>query len=169
MSADQGAEDFGPLDERDAELLARLRECAETLDPMPPQLVDRTLFALALQELDAWPAGAAGRPGWLQPLEPAGARGGDSALITFEADGLTVMIRISVQGRTARIDGWLAPPGPTRVELRTGEGALSAPADADGRFVLEQAPRGPAQLVVHAGATAAPDGGETVLTPAIVL
>ena len=166
MKAEHRIDADGPLDARDRELLALLRDCHESLDPMPTTLVDRTLFALALRDLDASLVQLAQE----HRLEPVGARGGDASVITFEADDLTVMIRISPHGDTARIDGWLAPPGPTRVELRFAEGSsMTATADADGRFALDGIPHGPAHLVVRGGAPKTPDCGGTVLTPAIVL
>ena len=43
----------GLLDERDEELLGLLRECHEQLDPMPDSVVQRSLFALAVEDIDA--------------------------------------------------------------------------------------------------------------------
>src|SRR6185437_5602251 len=41
------------LDERDEELLRWLRECHEELDPMPDSVVQRSVFALAVEDIDA--------------------------------------------------------------------------------------------------------------------
>lgn len=166
MSHEHRVDADAPIDAFDEELLALLRACYETSDPMPPQLIGRTLRALALHNSP--------EPGPLRfaeqrSLEPVGARGGDTGVITFESDNLTVMIRISRQGDTVRLDGWLAPPGPDQVQLRTDRGALDAAVDEEGRFVLDAVARGPAQLVVRHSAPETAGWRETVLVPAIVL
>jgi hypothetical protein len=153
------------LDARDEELLGLLRECHEAMDPMPGSLVERSLFALALQDLDA----EVFRLAESYELEPAGARGEEARVVTFDSDSLTVMIRIHPQDRVVRIDGWLAPPQPCRVELRTGGRVLSTGADEEGRFVLDQVPRGLAQLVVRRGEPMTGGSEQSILTPAIVL
>jgi hypothetical protein len=156
------------LDERDVELLGILRECHEKLDPMPDSVVQRSLFALAVEDIDAEVLRLAEQYG------PAGAgvRGGEgeeARVVTFDSDSLTIMIRISQQADTVRIDGWLAPPQVCRVEVRSGERTLDADVDAEGRFVLEEIPRGLAQLVVRLGEALTGGGGPSILTPAIVL
>jgi hypothetical protein len=157
------------IDERDEQLLRALRECHELLDPMPESLVQRSLFALAVENVDAEVFRLAER----YRLEPAGARGGEDGeearVVTFDSDSLTVMIRISELGGGVRIDGWLAPPQECRVELRSGERILNAGVDAEGRFVLDAIPRGLAQLVVRLGESLTGGGGQSILTPAIVL
>ena len=161
------------LDEDDEELLRILRECHEQLDPMPDSLVQRSLFAIAVQDIDAEVFQLAEQ----YLLEPSGARGGDgegggeeARVVTFDSDSLTIMIRISQLSSGVRIDGWLAPPQSCRVELRSGERIVAADVDAEGRFVLDAIPRGLAQLVVRLGAeTLTGGGGQSILTPAIVL
>lgn len=155
----------GQLDARDEELLDLLRECHETLDPMPDSLVERSLFAIDLQDLDAEVFRLAER----HELESVGARGEEARVVTFDSDSLTVMIRINPQDRTVRIDGWLAPPQTCRVELRTGGRVLSTGVDEEGRFVLDAVPRGLAQLVVRPGESMTGGAEQSILTPAIVL
>lgn len=156
------------LDAGDEALLRLLRECHEELDPMPDSLVQRSLFALAVEDIDAevlrlaeqyGPVGAGTR----------GAAGEEARVVTFDSDSLTIMIRISQPADTVRIDGWLAPPQACRVELRSAERTLNAAVDAEGRFVLEAIPRGLAQLVVRLDEALTGGGGPTILTPAIVL
>jgi hypothetical protein len=159
---------LGPLDATDLALLAEIRAAYELLDPVPADLVQRAQFALELQALDI----EVGRL-----VEAArddalvGARGDEvSRTITFDSDSLTIMIRISLApGGTVRIDGWLAPPAPHEVEVRTLGGAVLARADDDGRFVVEPIPRGMAQLVVRTRAASPQDDGRTVVTPSIVV
>lgn len=157
-----------PLDERDEELLRLLRECHEQVDPMPDSLVQRSLFALAVEDIDAEvlrlaeqyrPAGSGAR----------GAEGEEARVVTFDSDSLTIMIRISQRIDGVRIDGWLAPPQVCRVELRSAQRTLGATVDAEGRFVLDAIPRGLAQLVVRLGEALTGGCGPSILTPAIVL
>lgn len=164
---DHGRAASGELDAYDLELLDLLRECHTLADPMPDSVLQRTLFALAVRDLDAEVARLAEQ----SAHEFAGARGGEEArVVTFDSDSLTVMIRISQSGAAVRIDGWLAPPQSCRVELRAGQELLATGADAEGRFVLDAVPRGLAQFVVRIGDESAADGaGRCVLTPAIVL
>ncbi len=156
------------LDERDEELLRLLRECHEELDPMPDSVVQRSLFALAVEDIDAEVLRLVEQ---YRPVD-AGVRGGEgeeARVVTFDSDSLTIMIRISQQAETVRIDGWLAPPQACRVELRSGERTLAAAVDDEGRFVLDAIPRGLAQLVVRLGEALGGGGGTSILTPAIVL
>lgn len=165
------------IDEHDEELLRLLRECHEQLDPMPDSVLQRSLFALAVQDIDAEVFQLAEQ----YRLEPSGARGGEGTgdvagegeearVVTFDSDSLTIMIRISQLAAGVRIDGWLAPPQACLVELRSGERIVNADADDEGRFVLDAIPRGLAQLVVRLGGkTLTGGGGQSILTPAIVL
>ena len=165
MSAERRVGASGAIDERDEEVLGLLRECQEVLDPMPDSVVQRSLFAIALQDLDAEVFRLVEQHG----LDMAGVRGEEARVVTFDSDSLTVMIRISQQNSTVRIDGWLAPPESCRVELRTGERVISTGADEEGRFVLDAIPRGLAQLVVRRGGSLTTGAEQSILTPAIVL
>ncbi|MBS2965722.1 carboxypeptidase regulatory-like domain-containing protein [Actinocrinis puniceicyclus] len=158
------------IDAHDEELLRLLRECHEQLDPMPDSVVQRSLFALAVEDIDAEVLRlaeeyrpAAGVRG------DAGDEGEQARVVTFDSDSLTIMIRISRHAESVRIDGWLAPPQSCRVELRSGQRTLAAAVDAEGRFVLDAIPRGLAQLVVRLGEALTGSGGPSILTPAIVL
>ncbi|HEY2443060.1 MAG TPA: hypothetical protein VGI31_08005 [Streptosporangiaceae bacterium] len=165
------AGDGGPdaaLDRLDAVILDAVRDAFQAADPPPPDLDQRVLFAIALDDIEAEVAR-------LQRETPAGAgaRGDDRVrTLTFDAADLTVMISVTATGGDlVRIDGWLAPPGPRRVELRLAAGpggtggARTRTADAAGRFVFGQVPRGLAQLLVRAGEP----GGGAVVTPSFVL
>ena len=151
-----------PIDGIDVALLAELRELYGEVDPMAADLVERIQFALALEDLDVEVFRASTEAGALP-----GVRGAEETrTITFDSDSLTIMFSISPAGAAAvRLDGWLAPPAPHRVELRTGSGTMETSADADGRFAVDDVPHGLAQLVVH------PAGGSarSVVTPSVVL
>ena len=93
-----------------------------------------------------------------------------SRTITFDSDSLTIMIRID-QNRdgTARVDGWLAPPQRSEIEVKTTAGSLSAASDEQGRFALASVPRGTAQLVVRPAEQQTSGSGRSVVTPALIL
>jgi hypothetical protein len=137
-----------PLDDADAELFKALARVTDRVDPMPPGLVERIGFALSLAELEAEVAR-------LQELDltASGVRseaGEQARTVTFTSQSLTTMITVEPIGDDrVRIDGWLAPAGPARVELRRGADSRQVEADDDGRFVFADVPSGPVQLVVH--------------------
>jgi hypothetical protein len=153
-----------PLDDLDIAVLDEVAGLFAAADPMPDGLVERVRFALALEEIDAEVARLA------QDLS-ARVRGGEeqTRTITFDCASLTIMITVSrLIGGAVRVDGWLAPPGTHRVELRTADGPLSTDADEQGCFVLKPVPHGLAQLVVRARGER-PDGWRSVVTPSIVV
>ena len=152
-----------PLDADDQVILDRLAAVHAMLDPPPADLDARVSFAIALDDLDAEVA--------RQHEELAtgvGARSSERThTITFDADSRAVMI--TIVGRPdslVRIDGWLAPVGALRVELRLPEPAVSRTETADpaGRFSFDGVPHGLAQLLVHP-----PEGGVRVVTPAFTV
>ena len=148
-----------PLDELDRQILAGLGR----LDPPPPDLDERVLFAIALDDLDVQVARLTAE------VAGAGARASErTRTITFDADSRTVMITIVERtDNLVRIDGWLAPGAALRVELRSPEPAPARTVTADdaGRFVFDEVPHGLAQLLVHPPGADAP----RVVTPSLVL
>jgi hypothetical protein len=142
-----------PLDPVDIALLVRLAALDDLLDPVPEGLVERSRFSMTLAGLEA-------EVMELQVLEvPAGSVRSDAPVetrtITFTHERLTVMIALSAGSErgTVRVDGWLAPAAPLDVELRRPDGVRTTRSDEDGRFVLEDVPRGPASLLLHQGET----------------
>jgi hypothetical protein len=153
-----------PLDEVDAAILDQLAATYSLADPPPADLDDRVLFTLAVRDLDAELARLTE-----DVLIGSGARAGEQPrTVTFDSTSLTVMVTlVGLPGGRRRVDGWLAPPAPLRVEMRTAgsrEATHAVTADETGRFVVEDVPPGLAQLVVH---LPAPD--RIVVTPALVL
>jgi hypothetical protein len=150
----------------DATLLARVRELWERVDPAPADLADRVLFALELEDLDT-------EFELLRLVEHADASAGarasrpsDVTSITFSGPSLTVMLSVGASGDRRRVDGWLAPAGPSRVVAHSAEGEHETAADETGRFVLEGVPSGMLRLVVHPEPGA--DGaGAPFLTPTV--
>jgi hypothetical protein len=156
--------DESPLDQTDQAILERLATIHGRVDPPPADLDDRVRFAIALDQLDVELARLR------TDLMTAAHRGSDrTRTITFEADSRTVMITIVEQPNgSIRIDGWLAPPAATRIELRLPEPAppMAVNSDDTGRFVFNLVPRGLAQLLVH------PPAEETtprIVTPVLAL
>ena len=155
-----------PADETDFAILGRVRQLFEETDPMPADLPGRIRFALALRDLETEMARVAAD----DDAPVLAVRGEEhSRTITFESDSLVVMIRVGANpDGTARLDGWLDPPAPRRVEVSTAGPPLAVLADDDGRFAFGSVPRGRAQLTVRP-ASPGPAGGRAVITPELIL
>jgi hypothetical protein len=152
-----------------------IRSMFEAADPVPADLVDRIRLSVALAGLDG---DLDSELAQLTVHEAALARGApeESRTITFDSSSLTIMIRIDGNADgTVRVDGWLAPPRPCRVEMTMADGPISTDADADGRFAFLSIPRGTARIVVRPPEQSAgesqpgPFAMKTVVTPALVL
>jgi hypothetical protein len=155
------------LDEVDARILAGVRDIYQVTDPMPGDLVERVRFALALEDLDVDVFRRFPEPA---PLAAAARGQEESRTVTFDSESLTIMVSITATGeQVVRLDGWLAPPGSHRVELRTERGPLLTTADEQGRFALDDVPHGLAQLVVHPTDGQPSSLGRSVVTPSIVV
>jgi hypothetical protein len=162
------------LDDVDRIVLDRIAGAYAAIDPPPAWLGERVRFALALATATAEDFEVA-RPD-PERLVGSGARadaipGSErTRTVTFEAPSRTIMVTlVEREDRLVRVDGWLAPPEPLRVELRSAtsagaSGSLAAVADATGRFVIDGVPHGLAQIVVHP-----PAGGVKVVTPSLML
>jgi hypothetical protein len=158
------------LDDTDQAILDQVAALYARFDPPPPDLDERTRFAMALADLDAEVARLSE-----DRLVGSGARATErTRTITFDADSRTIMVTVADRpDGLVRLDGWLAPAAALRVELRIGGTAPHAPAssqvvtsDDSGRFVFDGVPRGLAQLLVHP----LDDGGTSrVVTPSLVL
>jgi hypothetical protein len=158
-----------PIDREDLAILGRLAALDRLVDPPPADLDDRVRFAIAVDDLDRELAVEVARPAG-EALVGSGARASErTRTITFEADTRTIMITIVDRpDGSVRVDGWLAPAEPLRVELRFPEPAPAQSVDADetGRFVFDRVPHGLAQLLVHPPADG---GGPRVVTPSLAL
>lgn len=155
------------LDDVDERLLARIASVVDAIDPVPEGLADRIQFQLTLEalqaevaELQRWGADAVG----------ARSRGDSPTMaqtITFTSSSLTTMITITSDARDhVRIDGWVAGGAGVAVELRTAGGGQRTVADADGRFVFEDVPRGLAQFLLR---PSDPQAHAAVITPSLEL
>ncbi len=147
------------IDEIDIANLDRLASLYAKLDPVPSNLVERVAFGITLDALNAELAELERTP------VLAGARADDATTnaVTFTSATLTVMVSITtLSSETARVDGWITPGGVRNVEARTPSGTVRAAADVDGRFVLENVPRGLVQFTF-----ARPGDAQAVITPAL--
>lgn len=110
-------------------------------DPMPSELVERVLVAIATEDLDA-------EYELLhlvsRTTELAGARGsGDALTISFSGETFSLLLRVSGVGRDIRrVDGWVTPAQEMRVSVRQRGRTIEADVDAGGRFEIPRLPGG---------------------------
>ncbi|WP_394769029.1 hypothetical protein [Lacisediminihabitans sp.] len=135
----------------DGALFARLRQMWIRRDPMPHDLVDSVLVALATE-------GLVEEYALLTMLETdrlAGVRGGADAsgqtrVFEFADGSVTVMLRVSaLSERRRRVDGWVAPARPLSVVLRHGHDEWLASVSAEGRFEFNDVPAGSVRLLLR--------------------
>jgi hypothetical protein len=143
-----------PLDELDGFILAGVRGLYSRADPPPPDLDTRVLFALALDTVEDEVARLQE-----ETLVGSGPRGTRSRTLTFAAAGTELMIAVTdISQDQVRVDGWVVPAGPGRVEFRLAGGPPDAAAvqtaavDASGRFTVSAVRRGLVQLRVRPAA-----------------
>src|SRR3954453_16748285 len=111
----------------DDDLLAGVRAYWESADPVPEGMVARLQTAAALAasdtDLDIELMLLVERT-----EELAGARGASTTAYTlrFAHDGVDLLLRVSTDGTSPRIDGWVVPPSPVGVVLLRGEETLVA-------------------------------------------
>ena len=152
----------GQIDESDVRVLRDIGDLFETLDPVPAGLVDRIAFGITLDALHAEIAELQ------RGAVLAGARNEDvtsAQTVTFTSSAMSTMVTITpTSADRVRIDGWIAPGADVAVELRLVGESRSTVADADGRFVFDDVPRGLAQFVLRP-----PSDAGTVVTPSIQL
>lgn len=147
-----------PFDRVDEQVLHDLGRIVTLVDPVPADLVDRSLFAMTLAALET-------EVMRLELVDAGGSVRADAPstqarTITFTSAALTVMITLSASTDGVRVDGWVAPAGDIEIELhRPGGDVRSTRTDEDGRFSFDGVPRGAASLVARpplAGAVSTP-------------
>jgi hypothetical protein len=154
----------------DDDLLAGVRSHWEGRDPVPDGLVARLQAAAALAAADLYDADLDIELMLLveRTDELAGARGASTTAYTlrFAHDGVDLLLRVSTDGASSRIDGWVVPPSPVTVvvqrDVDTGwtDDAHLEVGDA-GRFELPDLIPGMLRLRLEPA-----DGGTSFLTPA---
>lgn len=161
-----------PLDAADLALLAEVSSVLTAADPVPDDLVERIQFALALDEVYAEVAQITRLDVDAHAVRSEAGADMRTETLTFSTERLTVMLTISRSGTgpdPVRLDGWVTPAVPLRIQLRMQEGTQDTGTDETGRFVLEGVPEGFAQLTFSPadGDEVADDapGGGVVVTP----
>jgi hypothetical protein len=145
------------------DLLAGVRSYWEANDPVPPGMVARLQEAAALAasdtDLDIELLLLVERTDDL-----AGARGMSTTAYTlrFAHEGIDLLLRVSSQDSSARIDGWVVPPSPVAVSfLRDSEVLATLDVGDSGRFELADLTTGMLRLRLEPT-----DGSTTFMTPA---
>jgi hypothetical protein len=140
-----------PLDDVDAATLNEVRAVYDDLDPVPPDLVERVKFSLALDEMFDEVARMTRVPQDALATRSDPAQETRTETLTFSADRLTAMVTVNrVSLGTLRLDGWIAPAEPCEVRLRIQGGEdREVLADAQGRFSFDHLGEGFGQLSFH--------------------
>jgi hypothetical protein len=156
----------GAIDTHDELVLRQIAALYDLADPVPAGLIERLQFGITLDALEAEIA-------QLQRMDPqlAGARSDGATeiqTVTFTSASLTTMITITPAGpERVRIDGWAAPGAGLLIELRIVADKRHTTADADGRFVFDDVPRGLAQFLLRVPAADGTDTQPPVITPSM--
>ena len=147
----------------DEKLWQDLAAMWEERDPVPANLADRVLTAIAMDDLDA-------EYEILHLVERstelAGTRGADAPVtVTFARDDVTVMVHVSATGADLRrIDGWVAGPPVASLTVIDAIGARTAVEVDEGRFAVDDLPSGATRLILEFA-----EPGRTFVTPEVPL
>ncbi len=131
---DVGGEDFAA----DAALFARMRSMWERVDPMPAELVDRMVAAVAVEDLSREYALLTLVEGSL-----AAVRGeSDTATLQFSDGTTSVLLHVTAtEGGRRRVDGWVDASA-LAIRLVEGERERQTEVGEHGRFAFEDVPPG---------------------------
>lgn len=148
------------MDSVDDEILSQLGMMFDALDPPPEGLADDVLFGLSVAALDAELATLAQESAL--SLRTSSARSTDT--VTFTSSALQLMVSVTPDGETLRVDGWITGGG-LEVELLAGPSSHLAVSDVHGRLLWLSIPQGPIRFLMH------PADGDArpVLTPVMEL
>jgi len=148
--------------------LSELAEMWEERDPMPTDLPDRILVALALEDLDA-------EHEMLHLVERSkelvGTRSvAEAVTITFAAGEFTVMLHVSPTApERCRVDGWVAPAQPMTVKVVQPGSTRTVRVDATGRFSLSELGVGLTRFVLLTEAVDGEGRAKSFATPLVEL
>jgi hypothetical protein len=147
----------------DAPLRESLARIWDRFDPMPGDLIDNILVALAVDDLDVTYELLALTQGATPVL---GARGAaDAFTITFASADLTMVVRVDPTGpQTCRVDGWVTPAQDLTVTATQGGTSISAHTLDGGRFEFPELRVGGTRFLVHP-----PESTTNLITPAVDL
>ncbi|MET0297226.1 MAG: hypothetical protein ABW024_07480 [Microbacterium sp.] len=127
----------------DAALFARLRRIWEEVDPVPVDLVDRMVAAVAVEDLSREYALLT----LVESSELAAVRSTtDTATLQFSDGSTTVLLHVTVTGDgTHRIDGWIDAPALAIRLVQDGREYATDPSE-QGRFAFEDVAHGVSHL-----------------------
>lgn len=127
----------------DAALFARMRTMWEAVDPVPADLVDRMVAAVAVEDLTREYALLT----LVEGVALSAVRGESDTLTLQFSDGRTsVLLHVSeTDAGTRRIDGWVDATA-LAVRLAQGDREWSADPGESGRFAFEEVPAGMSRI-----------------------
>lgn len=126
----------------DAAIFARLRGVWEDVDPMPTDLVDRMVAAVAVADLTREYALLT----LVEESQLAAVRGDtDTATLQFSDGSTTVLLHVTATDGHRRIDGWVDASA-LAIRLVRGDDETSATPTEHGRFAFDDVPPGVCRL-----------------------
>jgi hypothetical protein len=149
-----------PAIDEDQQLWSHLASMWSAYDPVPDDLVEQVLVAVATEDLDAEYEllHLVSRSAQL-----AGARSaGDALTLSFSSDAFSLLLRVSTtDGDYRRVDGWVTPAQEMRVSVKQQGRTVDAEVDQDGRFEIPRLVGGPSRfwLAAHGDAASAESPG----------
>lgn len=135
---------------RDELLLARLREVAAEMDPVPDLVLEAAMAAFTLHRLDAelvelisdsldQPAGA---------VAVRAPRGAEVRMLSFQSGSLRLELQVTADGAHREIVAQVDGAEVTGAQLETS-GEIRDLTSADGIIVAGRVPEGPVRLRLH--------------------
>jgi hypothetical protein len=127
----------------DAALFARLRSVWEHVDPVPADLIDRMVAAVAVEDLSREYALLT----LVEGAELSAVRGETDTLTLQFSDGTTSVLlhATATESGKRRVDGWVDAT-PLAVRLAQGDREWSADAGEHGRFAFDDVTPGVSRL-----------------------
>ncbi|MFH8249086.1 hypothetical protein ACH3VR_01800 [Microbacterium sp. B2969] len=127
----------------DRALFARLREMWQDADPVPADLADRMVAAVAVEDLSREYALLT----LVEGSMPAAVRGeSDTATLQFSDGETNVLVHVTAtEDGSRRVDGWVDASA-LAIRLVQGDRDWSAEAGEHGRFAFESIPPGVSHL-----------------------
>lgn len=127
----------------DAALFAQMRDAWESIDPVPADLVDRMVAAVAVEDLSREYAMLT----LIETAELGAVRGeADTATLQFSDGSTSVLVHITSTDRgVRRVDGWVDGEV-LAVRLVQQDRDLSTDPGEHGRFAFEDVPAGLSRL-----------------------
>jgi hypothetical protein len=133
--------------DRDDLLVQELRAFLEP-DPVPAALVEAARATFTWRSVDDELAALLSDSA---DVALTGVRGTGDRRLAFEAPQLVIEFVLVPGPRGSRLEGQLAPPGPARIEVLSGDEVTEIEADQHGRFALDGVRNGPLSLRVVRG------------------